>query len=246
MSVILEVCAGDWQSVEAANEAGAARIELCTGLEAGGLTPPPSMISRSVRLGGPKVNVLVRPRSGDFVYSEAEKELIEQDIRMARQAGAHGVVIGCLRPDGRVDIETLRRWHDAAEGMSVTFHRAFDLCRDPFEALDDVAPFADRVLTSGLAPTALAGVEMLHRLTDYAGGRTAIMAGGGVNPSNIAEIVGRSGVPEIHGTFSAPVASRMEFRREGVSMSSGGADEYVRSSSSVDKIRAALATLADF
>ena len=243
MKRLLEVCTGDWASVLAAREAGAERIELCCGLEAGGLTPTPAVIRRAVALGGPKVNVLVRPRSGDFVYTPDEADIITDDIVMARECGANGVVIGCLRRDGTVDTEMLRRWHEAAGGMKITFHRAFDLCRDPMAALEEVIPFADTILTSGLAATAADGIEMLAGLCRRADGRIAIMAGGGVNPGNVARIARLTGVPELHGTFSAPQPSSMEFRRQGVSMSAGAADEYMRRSSSATNIRAARAAL---
>lgn len=243
-NIILEVCTGDAASVAAARAAGAPRIELCSGLEAGGLTTTAAVIRQAVDGGGPLVNVLVRPRSGDFVYSTDEASVIEDDIRMCRDCGANGVVIGALTPDGEPDMALMERWVKAADGMSVTFHRAFDLCRDPFGAIDLLAPLADRILTSGMAADALSGAAMLRRLVEYAGDRIAIMAGGGVNPDNILQIARETGVPEIHGTFSSAVASAMTFRRDGVSMSAPGTDEYTRRSSDPRKIALALTLIS--
>ncbi len=243
--ILIEVCTGDAASVDAARMAGAARIELCAGLEAGGLTPTASVIRQAVDGGGPLVNVLVRPRSGDFVYSAAEAAVIEDDIRMSRDCGAHGVVIGALTPDGRPDMSLIERWVAAADGMSVTFHRAFDMCRDPFEAIDLLAPLADRILTSGMAANALAGAARLREFVDYAADRISIMAGGGVNPTNIRQIAETTGVREIHGTFSSDTPSAMAFRRDGVSMSAPGADEYTRRSTDPEKVLLAIKSLAE-
>lgn len=242
--IILEVCTGDAASVAAARIAGAPRIELCTGLEAGGLTPTPAVIRQAVEGGGPLVNVLVRPRSGDFVYTPDEARVIEDDIRMCRDCGAHGVVIGALTSDGDPDMALMERWVAAAGDMTVTFHRAFDMCRDPFAAIDMLAPLAHRILTSGMAADALSGAPMLRRLADYAAGRIIIMAGGGVNPANIRQIADTTGVTEIHGTFSSAMPSAMKFRRDGVSMSAPGTDEYTRRSTDPEKVSQALRILS--
>lgn len=243
MKALIEVCVGDADSLDAAVRARAARIELCAALEAGGVTPSESAVRAAVEADGPKVNVLVRPRGGDFVYSPAEVSQIAEDIRMCRRAGAHGVVIGALHPDGSIDLESLRRWHDAADGLSITFHRAFDMCADPLAALDLLRPYADRILTSGLAASAWEGRDMLRTLVAAGSGLT-ILAGGGINADNVAALVDYAGLSEVHGTFAATRPGAMTFRREGVSMSAPGADEFSRRSTSFENLSRAIQSLA--
>ncbi|MDE5954044.1 MAG: hypothetical protein K2G72_05110, partial [Duncaniella sp.] len=137
-SPLLEVCCGDIASVHAAIAGGARRIELCSALSEGGVTPSAGLIARAVGSGIQTVHVLIRPRGGDFLYDEDEISIMETDIRQAVSAGAHGVVIGALTTDGAIDTTACRRLIKAAEGRSVTFHRAFDLCRDPYKALEDI------------------------------------------------------------------------------------------------------------
>ncbi|WP_435052599.1 copper homeostasis protein CutC, partial [Paramuribaculum intestinale] len=152
---LLEVCAGDIESVYAASRGGAQRVELCSALADGGITPSTGFIRQAVRVPGMKVHVLIRPRGGDFLYTPEEVASMTDDIVAAREAGAHGVVIGALTPDGDIDMDACRHMMEAAAGMNVTFHRAFDLCRDPFEALDDIIALGcNRLLTSGQAASA--------------------------------------------------------------------------------------------
>ena len=157
------------------------------------------------------------------------------DIVAAREAGAHGVVIGALTPDGDIDLTACRRMMDAAAGMNVTFHRAFDLCRDPFEALDQIIALGcNRLLTSGQSASALEGAAMLRQLVDRAAGRLVILAGGGVSPQNAAEILRLSGTHEVHASARHTVASHMIYRKPGVSMGAPGTDEYSRKTTSAD------------
>lgn len=239
---LLEVCVGDADSLAAAVEARPDRIELCCALEAGGLTPSEPMVRLAVST-GLKVNVLVRPRSGDFLYSDTEARLMADDILMCRDAGANGVVVGALLPDGSVDMRRMALWRKCAGQMRLTFHRALDMCADPFAAIDLLDGIADTVLTSGLAPTAWHGREMLRRLNAYAAGRLTVMAGGGVSPANIRALADATGAGALHGTFSAPLPSAMAFRRSDVSMSSGGADEFSRRVTSATLVKQALESL---
>lgn len=196
---ILEVCVGSAESLSAAYEGGAERVELCVDLEADGLTPPAELIRRAALLQGLRVHVLIRSRAGDFVYSEEEVALMEEQIRLARANGADGVVIGALTPDGDIDMAACRRWMAAAEGLSVTFHRAFDRCRCPQEALEQIISLGcDRLLTSGQQPSALEGAALLKALVEQATERIIIMPGAGVNPGNAAEILRMTGASEIH------------------------------------------------
>lgn len=226
---VLEVCAGDIGSVYAASAGGAARVELCSALGEGGVTPSGGFIRQALRVPGLKVHVLIRPRGGDFLYTTEEIDAMVEDIRVCHEAGVHGVVIGALTPNGDIDIPACRRMMDAAAGMSVTFHRAFDLCRNPDEALDAIIELGcDRILTSGQAPSALEGIPMLRRLSERAGSRLIILAGGGISPDNAVEILEKSGINEIHASARATFASPMSYRKEGVNMGTQGSDEYSR------------------
>ena len=197
----LEVCCGDLQSVRAAIEGGAHRVELCEALELDGLTPSEAMMESAIGMGIP-VQVLIRVRKGDFVYSKDEICKMQNDIRLARKLGAAGVVIGALMPDGSIDEEAIRCMMDEAEGLSVTFHRAFDVCRKPEEALEKIISIGcHRLLTSGQATTAEQGIPMLKKLVEQADGRIIIMPGAGVNPQNASRILEETGALEIHGSL---------------------------------------------
>ena len=197
----LEVCCGDLQSVRAAIEGGAHRVELCEALELDGLTPSEAMMESAIGMGIP-VQVLIRVREGDFVYSKDEICKMRNDIRLARKLGAAGVVIGALMPDGSIDEEAIRCMMDEAEGLSVTFHRAFDVCHEPEEALEKIISLGcHRLLTSGQAPTAEQGIPMLKKLIEQADGRIIIMPGAGVNPQNASRILEETGALEIHGSL---------------------------------------------
>ena len=197
----LEVCCGDLQSVRAAIEGGAHRVELCEALELDGLTPSEAMMESAIGMGIP-VQVLIRVREGDFVYNKDEICKMRNDIRLARKLGAAGVVIGALMPDGSIDEEAIRCMMDEAEGLSVTFHRAFDVCRKPEEALEKIISLGcHRLLTSGQATTAEQGIPMLKKLIEQADGRIIIMPGAGVNPQNASRILEETGALEIHGSL---------------------------------------------
>ncbi len=236
---ILEVCAGDIASVTAAAEGGASRIELCQGLTVGGLTPSVGLMQEARKVAGLKMHVLVRPREGDFVYNETETAAMTADIQAARDCGADGVVIGALMPDGSIDVKTCRRLISAANGMSITFHRAFDLARDPFDALEAIIDLGcDRILTSGQAANALEGAEMLRKLQETASSRLTILAGCGVTAGNAAEIIRRSGCREVHASARRLLQPVMTYRHEGVAMGTPGYDEYSRKSTHPDEVRA--------
>lgn len=196
---ILEVCAGSIESIRAAHQGGAYRVELCSALSEDGLTPSAAMIQYAHSLPGLKVHVLIRPRGGNFVYTQPEVRCMEQDIRLCRQWGVDGVVIGALTPEGAIDVPACQRLVQAAQGMSITFHRAFDVCLNPVESLELIIELGcHRLLTSGQAVTAQQGISMLRQLVQQAAGRLCIMPGCGVNPANAAEILQLSGATEIH------------------------------------------------
>ena len=197
----LEVCCADLQSVRAAAEGGAHRVELCRALELDGLTPSAEMTAAAVDMGIP-VQVLIRPREGNFVYSKDEVHSMQRDIRQARLLGANGIVIGALKTDGSIDEETIRSLTGETEGLSITFHRAFDVCARPEEALEQIVSLGcHRLLTSGQAPTAEQGIPLIKRLVEQSAGRIIIMPGAGVNPQNAQRILSETGAREIHGSL---------------------------------------------
>jgi copper homeostasis protein len=196
--VLVEICAEGITSALAAGQGGAARVELCENLAVGGVTPGAGSIAvASERLSIP-VQVLIRPRRGDFVYSDDELLAMKRDVQAAKALGASGVVFGFLTKEGRVDSERVAWLVELARPMSATFHKAFDAARDPFEALDDLIGLGVvRVLTSGHAPTAMEGLATIAELTRQAAGRIAIMAGGSITLSQIRPII-EADVMEIH------------------------------------------------
>ena len=197
----LEVCCADLQSVRAAKEGGAHRVELCQALSLDGLTPSSGMIEQAIELGIP-VQVLIRPREGNFVYNRDEVRCMRRDVRHARQLGANGVVIGALKHDGSIDEEAIRCLIDEAEGLSITFHRAFDVCAHPEDALEQIISMGcHRLLTSGQASTAEQGIPLLRDLVKQSAGRIIIMPGAGVNPLNACRILSETGAKEIHGSL---------------------------------------------
>lgn len=235
MKRILEVCCGDIESVRAAKEGGADRVELCCALSEGGLTPSYGQLTMALDLEIP-VNILLRPRRGDFCYSDDEVEMMVNDICVARERGANGIVIGALTPDGGIDVDAMKRMLDRSAGMMVTFHRAFDMCRDPEEALETLIMLGcDNVLTSGLKCNALEGAENLRRLVELADGRINIMAGCGVTPENVEDIIRIGGVQAVHSTCSKVVESLMTYRRQDVNMGNVE-DEYLRKTTDVAKV----------
>lgn len=218
---ILEVAANSVTSALAAEVGGAARVELCSALEVGGLTPSQAAIAVAIERLHIPVHVLIRPRAGDFVYDDLECEVMRRDIETCKALGCAGVVIGVLTTDGEVDMPRCRALMDAARGMSVTFHRAFDFARDPEHALDAIVALGcDRVLTSGQAADALAGAPLIHKLIEHARGRITIMPGGGISAHNIAAIARATSAHEFHASAKVRVADRM--RHVGLGGMGGG------------------------
>lgn len=204
---LLEICTGSLDSVNAAAQGGADRVELCAALEVGGLTPSAGYIAQALRISGIRKHVLIRPRGGDFVYSEEEIEIILHDIELCKQLGADGVVVGALTADGNLDMGACRRFREAAGEMSVTFHRAFDECRDPFAVMEQLITMGyDTILTSGQAPKAEESLPLLRRLNEQANGRITIMPGSGVSPSNAARIIRETSVAAIHASATDKTA----------------------------------------
>lgn len=209
MRRLLESVVETVAAARAAEHAGAGRLELCARLADGGITPPAELVTEVLERVSIPVFVMIRPRAGDFVYSDSEMSAALHDVAAARGRGAHGLVLGVLHPDGHIDVERTRRLVDCAEGLPVTFHRAFDAVPDQRAALEGaIAAGASRVLTSGGAPTAHEGADRLGALVRQAGERITVLAGGGVRAANVQAILARSGVREVHARFEDEAGTR--------------------------------------
>lgn len=199
----------------AAQEGGAARVELCSDLAAGGTTPAAGLIEVVRKHVGLAVHVMIRPRSGDFTYSDLEFEVMKDEIAAAKERGADGVVFGILRPDNSLDPERTRVLTELARPLAVTFHRAIDIVPDPLRAISDlVALGVDRILTSGKAGTAIEGLPLLKRAIEVAAGRVIVMPGAGITSTNVRRILNETGAREIH--VASGVSSLLEYPAAGM------------------------------
>lgn len=225
---LIEACVDSHASCMAAARGGADRLELCANLAIGGTTPSPAVFKQVKRDCDVKINVLIRPRFGDFLYSDIEMEEMCEEINAFRVLGANGVVIGALTPEGELDREKMARLMACAGSMDVTLHRAFDMTRDPFAALEAAIELGCRtILTSGQAGDAAAGKDLLRELYARAAGRIDIMAGCGVKKWNIREIHDHAGVVVFHTTGrKAPLDSGMIYRKSTVFMGLPSLSEY--------------------
>jgi copper homeostasis protein len=241
--VAVEVCVESPASALAAERGGAARIELCSDLLEGGLTPSAGLIEvvrQKISVG---LQVMIRPRGGDFLYSPEEFEIMHRDIQVAKHLGADGVVFGILEPGGNVDLKNTRQLVDFARPLSVTFHRAFDMSADLLRALEDVAICgADRVLTSGGQATAALGQKVIAELIRVANGRVIVVPAGGIAGSEVRQLVEGTGASEIHVGLGNMVASPMRYRNERVSLGSTRGREYQRLVVLEDSVRNLVAT----
>ncbi len=236
--VLIEVCVDSVASAVAAERGGAQRIELCSDLLEGGVTPSVGLLEAVRSRLSIAVHPIIRPRPGDFCYSEEEFGILKRDIEVAKLAGADGVVLGILEPAGNIDEHRTRQLVELARPLTVTFHRAFDMTSDLVRALDDVcATGADRLLTSGGEQSCLQGVETLARLVKAARGRITIMAGGGIGHGNAATIIERTGVTEIHVGLGSPVTSPMVHRNSRVSLGKAQGREYQRTEVLEENVR---------
>lgn len=216
-AVLVEACVDSVESALAAERGGAGRLELCDALFDGGTTPSAGMIAACRDRISIPLFVIIRPRGGGFVYSDAELDVMRRDIVAARGLGVDGVVIGAMRPDGTVHEEQTRSLVDTAGGLPVTFHRAFDFAPDLSLALEVlIAAGVSRVLSSGGAPTAREGADVLAALVRQAGGRLVVMAGGGVREENVGDIIATTGVREVHVRLTRLTRGHGPALREGV------------------------------
>jgi len=228
--ILIEACVDSVESAVAAERGGAGRIELCANLIEGGTTPSDGTLALCRERLGIPIRVLIRPRGGDFLYSDTDFEVMRRDVFRTKDLGADGVVIGLLRPDGRIDLERAQRLVDAAQPMGVTFHRAFDVCRDSEEALEQLVTLGvDRVLTSGQAACAPDGILVIARLVQLAAGRIGILPGGGIDESSVVDVVRGTGVDEVHLRGTVEVESAMTFRAPHVEIGNPAPpNDYIR------------------
>ena len=252
MSYALEVCVDSTASAIAAKKGGADRLELCADLVVGGTTPSLALVRQVKVETGLPVRALLRPRFGDFCYDSYELAQMEESAAELVTAGADGIVTGVLKPDGSLDVDALRTIYAAAahaaekagRPVALTLHRAFDVCRDPFAALEDACALGlSTILTSGQAANAPAGSALLRQLVEAANGRIEILVGAGVSPANIPALAAETGAKSFHLSGKQVLDSRMIFRREGVPMGLPGFSEFDLWQTSEDTIRAARQAL---
>ena len=227
--LILEVCVDSVESAAAAEQGGAHRVELCSSLFDGGVTPSAGLIAtvrQTVSIG---LHVMIRPRGGDFCYSDDEFQIMQRDILMAKQLGADGVALGILDLDGKVEVDRTRQLVDLAAPLKVTYHRAFDMSSDLFASLRDLQTIGVHcVLTSGGKQSAAEGADTLKRLVEAASDTIAIMAGCGIEDHNVSTLIERTGVREIHASLKSPIPSPMRYRNDRISMGAERGREYQR------------------
>lgn len=242
---MIEVCANGVESCLAAQQGGADRVELCAGIPEGGTTPSYGEIKVARRvLTSTHLHVIIRPRGGDFLYTDLEVERMAQDIAMCRDLGVDGVVFGCLKADGTIDMERNRYLLECSRGMSVTMHRAFDRAAAPSQALEDLIALGfDRILTSGQQPKALQGVELLSRLNRQAAGRISLMAGSGVTEQNIRDIHEATGLLEFHFSAREPQPSGMQYVNPDLYMGRPGANEAALEYTTARRVAATITQL---
>ncbi|MDL2248019.1 copper homeostasis protein CutC [Bacteroides sp. OttesenSCG-928-J23] len=236
--MVFEICANSVNSCLAAQQGGAQRVELCAGISEGGTTPSYGEIVTARELLTIKLHIIIRPRGGDFLYSPTEISIMERDIHLAREAGVDGVVFGCLTSEGDIDLSLTKRLMNASEGLSVTFHRAFDQCRHPLQALEQLIDLGcNRILTSGQQPTAEQGIPLIKQLIEQANERIIILPGSGINENNIKRIAEETGAGEFHFSAREPISSGMKYYNPAINMGASTQDEYTQYVTTANRVR---------
>jgi copper homeostasis protein len=243
--VLVEVCIDSVESAVTAERGGGNRVELCSALLEGGVTPSAGLIGAVRRAISIPLHVIIRPRGGDFCYTDAEFDIMRHDIGAAKDLGADGLVFGVLDAEANVDAARTSELMQLARPLSITFHRAMDMSRDLFQALETLIHLKiDRVLTSGGEQTAIEGKQAIARLVDAAAGRIVIMAGSGIREQNVRQFIDDTGVREVHVSLRTPLASPMRLRNEKVSMGSLPGHEYQRFGVTQERVAAFVAAVA--
>jgi len=220
MSYLIEIATSDFVTTRSAVQGGADRIELCANLAEGGTTASAGMIRQCRESFDVLLYPIIRPRGGDFLYSEEEFQIMLHDVKLSRELGCDGVVIGMLHADGRIDLPRTAKLVEAAYPLGVTFHRAFDRCLDPFAALEELIEVGcERILTSGQKPAAPDGVELIAQLNKVADHRITIMPGSGVRVDNVRQLADQTGCTELHSSLRRKTKSQMDFIHPGFASS---------------------------
>ncbi|MBZ9633867.1 copper homeostasis protein CutC [Clostridium sp. FP1] len=244
MSFILEVCVDSVESAMEAVKGGANRLELCSALIIGGTTPNINLFKLIKEKTNIEMNILIRPRYGDFCYTEDEFEIMKRDIKIFKKAGASGVVIGMLKPDGTLEIDRMKELIALAEGMYITLHRAFDVCRNPFTTLEEAKKLGiSSILTSGQKNKCTEGRELLKELVGKSEDKIEILIGSGINSGNVEDVIRYTKSYAVHTSGKMEVESDMEYRKEDISMGFPILSEYVilrTQSEEIAKIREIL------
>ena len=244
MNYSLEICAYSAQSVAIAAACGADRVELCSGRLEGGTTPGYGLLHQALQHKSLGVFPIIRPRGGDFCYSESEFGEMCRDVEFCREQGVQGIVTGILHPDGSFDIPRMQHLKSLLGNLEFCVHRAIDMCRNPLEALEQLIELGiTRVLSSGARNTAIEGIDTLHKMVQASNGRIQIMAGSGVNASQI-ETLWQAGIRHFHASASSLYPSAMEYRNPHIRMGKqGDQDEYLRTETDPHKIKTLLEAL---
>lgn len=233
---IIEIATSDFTTTQSAVEGGADRIELCANLAEGGTTPPYGIIKQCRKAFNVDIYPIIRPRGGDFLYTDDEFNIMIEDIKVCKKLNCDGIVIGLLNSDGSIDTKRTSYLVDIAYPKGVTFHRAFDRCKDPFEALEQLIEIGcERILTSGQQPSVVDGVDLVTELNKIAADRTIIMPGSGVRKENIKMLAEKTGCTEFHSSLRGKTASKMNFIHPGFKDS---AESYMNNSIEAEEVRA--------
>lgn len=244
---ILECCVDSVESALNADKGGADRLELCANLSIGGTSPSLFLFKEIRRLSDIKMHVLLRPRFGDFLYTDHEKCIMKQEVEMFRDAGSEGIVIGALKSNGDLDYDFIKELKDISGNMNVVLHRAFDVCRDPFEALDQCIELGiHTILTSGQQNSCLKGIDLIRELDRRSKGKLTIMAGAGMNSTVIKEFLETTSVEAFHMSAKKILDSGMEFRNKNVNMGIPSLSEYEVWRTDEEEIRRAKEILNSF
>jgi copper homeostasis protein cutC len=219
----LEICVDSVESAINAQRGGATRLELCSNLIIGGTTPTKSLFEEVRKNVNIPINILIRPRFGDFLYSDYEVNIIRNEIKMFKDLGADGIVVGILTKNGEIDLYNMKKFIDEAQGTPITFHRAFDVCKNPIEAFYQLHELGiQNILTSGQAQNCLKGKKLLKELVGLSNknnkSKTEILVGAGLNMENIGEIVNSTGATNFHFSAKTIKQSKMEYKKQDVNM----------------------------
>nr|WP_296011639.1 copper homeostasis protein CutC [uncultured Blautia sp.] len=244
MGYTLECCVDSVESAIAAKKGGADRLELCSALVIGGLSPSQALYRKIREQADIPIRVLLRPRFGDFCYTDYEHEILKEEVRSFCKLGADGIVIGTMKPDGTLNLEQMKELMEEAQGMTVTLHRAFDMCQDPFQTLEEAKRLGiHTILTSGQKNVCTEGMDLLKELVEQAQGKTEILVGGGVDASVLPVLAEKTKAKAFHMSGKVSIESEMQYRKQDVSMGVASVSEYEIWRTSEKRIREARRVL---